>query len=66
MERYNQADRIANYLYFTCWPAMKTPFDNISYFLDSYFIKSNWERLFQESCIVTEFYVNSLYKIKKR
>lgn len=63
---FDQADRIADYFYFTCWPDMKTPFDNISYSLDNYPIKNNWERLFQESCIVTEFYVNSLYQIKKK
>jgi putative sugar O-methyltransferase len=62
---FNEADRIGEYFYFTCWPAMKTPFDNISYSLDNYPTKSNWKKIFQESCAITEFYVNSLYKIEK-
>lgn len=61
---FEQADRLANSIYFKCWESTEIPFDKIVWNAADYPVKSTWNAEFKRPCKVPGGFFEALFKIK--
>lgn len=60
---FNEANRLANYMYFKCWQKTIVPYDGHLYTNENYPVPKHWQMIFNEPCFVPSDFFHAFYKI---
>lgn len=61
---FDQADRLADNIYFKCWENTEIPFDKIVWTAADYPVKPTWRAEFKRPCKVPGGFFEAMFKIK--
>lgn len=61
---FNEAERLCSYFYFKCWQQTTVPYDGNNYSSESYPVRTSWQKLFREDCVIPSEFFHAIYRMK--
>jgi len=62
---FDAVQKLAKNFYFKCWQETTVPFDDITYTIEDYPLKSNWIEIYKRNCEVPSTYFEAFYRIDR-
>jgi hypothetical protein len=61
---FDQADRLADNIYFKCWESTEIPFDKVVWTTADYPVRPTWRPEFKRPCKVPGGFFEAMFKIR--